>query len=665
MALMAAPYFLLALLSIALSLRPQVITDVWFPNAVAIGLLATAPRSRWCAMLVAMAGANFAANVLLRGAPLLSASFLPANLAEVALGAYLLDRTGLARRFSDDGVSFLAALVIGGLVPQLLGATIGASLLHAYKFSSFAVAWPVWFIDSTLGAMALLPLTLALRKPRLVRAWLRFIKPLPLLLGVITVAMVALAFRVLPQPFAFAALPLVAAAILVESLVAFGLAFCLVLTVVIGFDFGWFQRASAVPPWSNLYFYLPLAATVLPAQFLAVVVQRMRRLQADTAALAMIGNDAAAVFNSSGVFRGVNHSYARSFRRQGGSAIGQTIEQGIDPRYAGIVRQRFAQVMASGQSLQARSEIDTADGRRTMDLEYLPLLDDEGQPNGVLLSTHDVTELLAVQRELEANLSQLRAANEGMQQFVRIASHDMREPLNTIVQFCGLIEGGQEGALTPTGRLYFSHVRIGAQRMRTLLDDVLSFVRLDEEVPMRSVALNEVVQGAQEALHSRIVERQARIDVAELPRVIGHESLLALMFQNLLSNGLKFTPLERTPHLQVSAGLSQQPQGPSLQEPNVEGDFVVVTVRDNGIGIAAADQDALFVPFKRLHTRRQYNGTGLGLAICKRVVTVMKGEIWLDSSPGEGTRVHMRLRLAPPLTPTTAQSTLQSPGLTP
>ena len=108
LALLAGLYFVLALISIGLALQPGAIADVWFPNVVAIAVLAGAPRSRWAALLLAVAGANFAANVALRGAPLLSASFVPGNLAEIVLGAWLLQRFDLARSFDEGGGEFLA-----------------------------------------------------------------------------------------------------------------------------------------------------------------------------------------------------------------------------------------------------------------------------------------------------------------------------------------------------------------------------------------------------------------------------------------------------------------------------------------------------------------------------------------------------------------------------
>lgn len=632
-------YYALAVIAIKMSLQPEAIANVWFANAAAVVALATVPRSRWGLLLATVAVANFAANVSIRGAPLLSASFLPGNLAEIVAGAWLMARFDLAHRFDDDGSTFIAALAAGGLAPQLLGATIGAAVLHWHGFASFSVAWPVWYIDSTLGTAAIMPLALALRKSRASASWRQLASPLALLLLIVTVGVIFFAFGLLPYAFTVISLPLVASVFFVAPVATFALAFTVVLVVSAGLDFGWLDRRQYAAPWANLFLFLPAAAAVLPAQLLAVVVQRMRRLLADTRALTTIGSDVAAAFDTRGVFRGVNRAYERDFGGTPGALVGRTIEQAVDPLHAATVRARFERVLASGQPVRARDEIDTAQGRRVMEVEYQPLADDRGQASGVLFSAHDVTDLVAVQRVLEQNVAQLRRANEGMEQFVRIASHDMREPLNTVMQFCELIETETASGLSPAARLYLTHVHRGSQRMRTLLDDVLSFVRLEggSEAPQRSVALAGVLTGVREALASRIAERRARIVITPLPVVVGQESLLALLFLNLLGNGIKFTPSDREPQLHVGS--------------RDDGDFVVITVADHGIGIAATDQRGLFVPFKRLHTRRQYDGTGLGLAICRRVVELMGGSISLESQPGAGTQVHVRLRRAEVLEP--------------
>lgn len=630
---MGVVFFVLAAVAIHMAGQPNAITNVWFANAAAIAVLATAARSRWPALLAAVALANFAANVLLRGDVLLSVSFVPGNLVEVLIGAYLLHRHDLARGFDSSPKSFALAVMGGGMLPQLAGATLGAATLQAYGFATFEAAWLDWYVRSTLGALATLPLALALCNARLNGSPLQLFTPAALGFLLLTVATTWVAFVTLPAPFAVVALPLVASVFVLAPLATFGLCFVVVLVVCAGLDYRWFVAPGAGRQWSELFLYFPAAIAVLPAQLLAVVVPRMRQLQADTDALTLVGADTVAVFDRQGIFRGVNSAYERTFGRSREQLIGHSIEERVDPPHTALARERFERAL-QGQPVQVRVERDSAIGPRALDVRYQPVPDTDGHIRRVLLSAHDVTDLVAVQRDLEQSVARLRHANEGMQQFVRIASHDMREPLNTIAQFCALIEADHGTELAPSVRLYFEQVHTGAKRMRVLLDDVLSFARLDEgaELATREVGLSDIVEAVRLALGARIAQCQAQLDVAgPLPTVVGQESLLVLLVQNLVANGIKFSAPGRPPRLRISA--------------REDAGQVVLTVADNGIGIAAEDQSQIFTPFKRLHTRRQYDGTGLGLAISQRIAHMLGGSIRLESQLGVGTQMHVRLRL--------------------
>lgn len=635
--MLGAVFFALAFLAIHMAAQPAALANVWFANAAAIAMLATAPRSRWPLLLFTVAVANLAANWALRGNLALSASFVPGNLVEVTMGAWLLQRFDLAREFNASPRAFANAFVAGGMLPQLAGATLGAATLQWYGFASFEGAWLGWYADSLLGALAVLPLALALRQAQRTGTPAKLVTPASLLFLGLTVGVTFAAFWLLSGSIVVVMLPLVACVFFVTTAATFALCFMLILLLCAGFGYGWFQPVFAVGPANPYLLYLPAAATVLPAQLLALVVARMHQLQADTDALTLVGTDTIAVFDRQGVFRGVNRAYERVFGRERKLLIGRSIEEGVDPPFALLARERFEKAR-SGHVVQLRVERESAIGPRVLDVCYEPVPDADGQIGRVLLSAHDVTALVDVQRELERNVERLRHANEGMQQFVRIASHDMREPLNTIAQFCGLIETDHGHELTPSARLYFEQVGSGTRRMRTLLDDVLSFARLEAGVGVtqQEVALDRTIDTVLAALDASMRRRQARVEVvAPLPVVQGHESLLVLLFQNLVSNAIKFTPPERAPRVRISA--------------RDEGDHIVVTVADNGIGIASHDQAQLFTPFKRLHTRRQYDGTGLGLSISRRIVEMFGGAIELESELGVGTQLHVRLRRPEPV----------------
>lgn len=237
------------------------------------------------------------------------------------------------------------------------------------------------------------------------------------------------------------------------------------------------------------------------------------------------------------------------------------------------------------------------------------------------------------QARLAAASAELRRANEGLEQFVHIASHDLREPLNTIVQFTGLIESDHGAQMAPEARAWLTLVGRAGARMRRLLDDVLHYVRVQRSAGDRgqAVELDRVMQEVLQSLAGRIRDSGALVAVDNLPVVRGHESLLALALQNLLSNALKFVAPGQRPEVRVHAA--------------VEGGEAVVSITDNGIGVAAEDLPRLFQPFQRLHLRKHYEGNGLGLALVKQIATAHGGEVQMQSQPGVGTRVSLRLPL--------------------
>ncbi|MDO9480706.1 MAG: ATP-binding protein [Hydrogenophaga sp.] len=245
-----------------------------------------------------------------------------------------------------------------------------------------------------------------------------------------------------------------------------------------------------------------------------------------------------------------------------------------------------------------------------------------------------LAELRDSHAQLEQKTIELKQANEGLEQFVRIASHDLREPLNTVVQFANLLASDHGPALPPSGQRYLKLVHQAGMRMRTLLDDVLRFARLkvgETEAPM-PVSLEQTMDELRDAMAARLQATQAELTIGPLPVVLGHASLLSLLFQNLMGNALKFVPPGRAPRITVTA---QTADG-----------FVWVTVADNGIGMEAQEIGKLFQPFQRLHLRREYEGNGLGLSLCQHIAQTHGGSISVRSVLGEGSRFVVKLPLA-------------------
>lgn len=235
--------------------------------------------------------------------------------------------------------------------------------------------------------------------------------------------------------------------------------------------------------------------------------------------------------------------------------------------------------------------------------------------------------------QLQKTAAELQLANEGLLQFVRISSHDLREPLNTVVQFVGLVEDDHSADLSPDARHYLKLVRNAGERMRTLLDDVVRYARLQhgETEPRTPVALTPLMAELGDALAAQLETTGAQLHIGELPVVTGHASLLSQLFQNLVSNALKFMPPGRAPRIEITM---QAADG-----------MATITVQDNGIGISPEGMDKLFQPFSRLNLKREFEGSGLGLAISRQIAEAHGGTITVRSQPGEGSAFEVRLPL--------------------
>lgn len=259
-----------------------------------------------------------------------------------------------------------------------------------------------------------------------------------------------------------------------------------------------------------------------------------------------------------------------------------------------------------------------------------------------LLLSSAVAALREEHQRLVERTAALQRANEGLQQFVHAASHDLREPLNGILQFGGLALAHGRADLPPALRQWLDLATAEAGRMRQVLDDVLQYsqVQHTELPPPQPVALAEVLASVLAGLTPQQrdcirlppqLHPAAQSASTPLPPLAGHAPLLVLLFGHLLDNALKFSVAGRPP--EVSLDL------------RIAGDSLVIEVADRGIGVPADALPRLFKPFQRLHRRSEHPGTGLGLAICQQVVRAHAGDIAIAPRSGGGTVVTLRLPL--------------------
>lgn len=265
------------------------------------------------------------------------------------------------------------------------------------------------------------------------------------------------------------------------------------------------------------------------------------------------------------------------------------------------------------------------------------LRDKEGKAIRVVGAIQDITprkayeeSLKSLNLELAQAISKLKTTNQELEQFAYVASHDLQEPLRMISSFLGLIERRYAGVLDEKGHQYIHFAVDGARRMKEIILDLLEFSRLGNTTGPKKLSNSlDLVQEVLVLNGKLITEKNAVIHIGPMPEISCHPSQIIQVFQNLISNGLKYQLNDTIPEIWI--------EGQDL------GNEWKFTVRDNGIGIDPEFQDKIFIIFQRLHQKEQFSGSGIGLALCKKIVEFHGGKIWVESTLGAGSSFHFTL----------------------
>ncbi|MEQ9452412.1 MAG: ATP-binding protein [Pseudomonadales bacterium] len=236
----------------------------------------------------------------------------------------------------------------------------------------------------------------------------------------------------------------------------------------------------------------------------------------------------------------------------------------------------------------------------------------------------------ALEAELTTMLSRLEAANDELESFSYIASHDLQEPLRTLSSYVRLLADDLAADAEDDVAQDLAFIRQAADRMSHLVSDLLAYSRAGRRaLQIECFDINECVDDALKNLSVQIAERQASIQRDQLPTIEGDKTMVTQLLQNLMSNAIKFTPADDKPRLRVTAALQDKAW--------------VFGVKDNGIGVQEEYCAQIFAPFKRLHGVAEYEGSGIGLAICKKIVEHHDGQLWVRSEPGRGSHFQFTL----------------------
>ncbi len=216
-----------------------------------------------------------------------------------------------------------------------------------------------------------------------------------------------------------------------------------------------------------------------------------------------------------------------------------------------------------------------------------------------------------------------------MREFAHIASHDLKEPLRTILGFVQLLEL-KFGHLAHTdAKNYINYITIGIQRMENLINALLQYTRINNSpLTIEKVDTQLLLKELENSLNDLLQRKNAQLHYENMPIILADDQQIRQIFQNLIQNGIKFNK-NTLPTINIEAVDKET--------------YWEFSVKDNGIGIAPEYQEQIFTIFNRLHNQNEFEGTGIGLSLCQRIVERHGGRIWLDSEPGLGTTFYFTI----------------------
>ena len=282
------------------------------------------------------------------------------------------------------------------------------------------------------------------------------------------------------------------------------------------------------------------------------------------------------------------------------------------------------QVIEDGQSTSFEYHDTTIYKGRYFKVIIAPFKDAE-----YLVIIRDITDLKEAQHELQSKAEKLELSNKELEEFAYVVSHDMKQPIRTIISYLSLLKRKYEKSLDEEANVFINFSIDGANKMSNLIRDILQYSRVEQQIDIvKDVSLNTVVGKVIAILGDTIKTNAAEVIVDDLPHINGNDTMMSELFQNLIENGIKYN---RNTSKKVRVSVKDN------------GDNWLFEVADNGIGFDEEYAQQIFKIFKRLHNDEEFQGTGIGLSICHKVVTKHGGKIWAHSKKGEGSQFFFTL----------------------
>ena len=348
--------------------------------------------------------------------------------------------------------------------------------------------------------------------------------------------------------------------------------------------------------------------------------------------------EGAVTLNLQGIILYCNSQFARMVELPLSNVIGLSFEQFIAPEN----RAQYALLFKKCWDVDGKGEVLLLAGeqRTTVQLSLTYLQLDEGVSLSIILT--DLTAQKSTQEQLSANNKQLEeinealeASNHDLQQFASVASHDLQEPLRKIQIYSNLMKDKQS-ELTPELKNYLEKIIHSSGRMKKLIIDILNYSKLSaKNTEVEDVDLTTLVKELKEDFELIIQEKKAQITIGELPYIQVNRGQIRQVFQNIFSNALKFSKADNRPEIIITSKKISEKSFDSPEKKN--GDFCLISIRDNGIGFDEKYIKNIFALFERLNSKDKYEGTGIGLSIAKKIIDKHNGLITAKSKEGSGT----------------------------
>jgi PAS domain S-box-containing protein len=277
-------------------------------------------------------------------------------------------------------------------------------------------------------------------------------------------------------------------------------------------------------------------------------------------------------------------------------------------------------------------------GRRVILLNARRLISEERNATTILLAIEDITDRKRIEEKLKVYAAKLKRSNSELQDFAQVASHDLQEPLRKIMAFGDRLKSKVGESLDEDCRDYLQRMLNAAARMQSLINDLLSFSRIETMgQPFVPTDLGLIASQVIVDLETSVEKAGGRVEIEELPTIDADPMQMRQLLQNLIGNSLKYFRAGVPPVVRVYSQKLDAPSPESIDESALVRQLCQILVADNGIGFDEKYLDRIFTVFQRLHKKGEYEGTGVGLAICRKIVNRHGGTITARSSPGRGT----------------------------